>query len=301
MLCPNFTSNDSLLPLAQPSSLPVFSVFISLSPLMTLGLRHHIQKPKVPRPSSVSLHRSQVAHSIDTGHPLSPQHLWPLTSRPLLSSSLPQLKPALNSCKSAPSLPIPTSNAPSPRTFPNSLFPSTPPLLSAHSTPLPHHPHPHPTPSPPPCSLNPGEFGEVCRGRLKQAGRREMVVAIKTLKAGYTERQRRDFLAEASIMGQFDHPNVIRLEGVLTRSCPVLIITEFMENGALDSFLRVSLAGGACCNTSDREDYFPFVSKLRGTHTHTHTQTDIHNTSGLSECFTLCKTPRGAHLLSDRD
>ncbi|KAM9349056.1 ephrin type-B receptor 3 [Symphorus nematophorus] len=85
-----------------------------------------------------------------------------------------------------------------------------------------------------------GEFGEVCRGRLKQAGRREMVVAIKTLKAGYTERQRRDFLAEASIMGQFDHPNVIRLEGVLTRSCPVLIITEFMENGALDSFLRLN-------------------------------------------------------------
>ncbi|XP_063742634.1 ephrin type-B receptor 3 [Eleginops maclovinus] len=85
-----------------------------------------------------------------------------------------------------------------------------------------------------------GEFGEVCRGRLKQAGRREMVVAIKTLKAGYTERQRRDFLGEASIMGQFDHPNVIRLEGVLTRSCPVLIITEFMENGALDSFLRLN-------------------------------------------------------------
>ncbi|XP_061549717.1 ephrin type-B receptor 3 [Phycodurus eques] len=85
-----------------------------------------------------------------------------------------------------------------------------------------------------------GEFGEVCRGRLKLAGRREMVVAIKTLKAGYTERQRRDFLAEASIMGQFDHPNVIRLEGVLTRSCPVLIIAEFMENGALDSFLRLN-------------------------------------------------------------
>ncbi|XP_070775201.1 ephrin type-B receptor 3 isoform X2 [Enoplosus armatus] len=85
-----------------------------------------------------------------------------------------------------------------------------------------------------------GEFGEVCRGRLKQPGRREMVVAIKTLKAGYTERQRRDFLAEASIMGQFDHPNVIRMEGVLTRSCPVLIITEFMENGALDSFLRLN-------------------------------------------------------------
>uniref|UniRef100_A0A8C9WRI7 Ephrin type-B receptor 3 n=1 Tax=Scleropages formosus TaxID=113540 RepID=A0A8C9WRI7_SCLFO len=85
-----------------------------------------------------------------------------------------------------------------------------------------------------------GEFGEVCRGRLKQTGRREIIVAIKTLKAGYTERQRRDFLSEASIMGQFDHPNIIRLEGVVTKSRPVMIVTEFMENGALDSFLRLN-------------------------------------------------------------
>ncbi|XP_023686362.1 ephrin type-B receptor 3-like isoform X4 [Paramormyrops kingsleyae] len=85
-----------------------------------------------------------------------------------------------------------------------------------------------------------GEFGEVCRGRLKQPGRREIIVAIKTLKVGYTERQRRDFLSEASIMGQFDHPNIIRLEGVVTKSRPVMIVTEFMENGALDSFLRMN-------------------------------------------------------------
>ena len=40
-------------------------------------------------------------------------------------------------------------------------------------------------------------------------------------------------------MGQFDHPNVIRLEGVVTRSRPFMIITEYMENGSLDAFLRV--------------------------------------------------------------
>ncbi|MGH0182400.1 UNVERIFIED_CONTAM: hypothetical protein FKN15_009294 [Acipenser sinensis] len=85
-----------------------------------------------------------------------------------------------------------------------------------------------------------GEFGEVCRGRLKILGKKENYVAIKTLKGGYTEKQRRDFLSEASIMGQFDHPNIIRLEGVITNSCPVMIITEFMENGALDSFLRLN-------------------------------------------------------------
>jgi serine/threonine protein kinase len=91
-------------------------------------------------------------------------------------------------------------------------------------------------------SFPPGEFGEVYKGRLKPSGKRELYVAIKTLKAGYVEKQRRDFLSEASIMGQFDHPNIIRLEGVVTKSRPVMIITEFMENGALDSFLRVSAA-----------------------------------------------------------
>ena len=48
-------------------------------------------------------------------------------------------------------------------------------------------------------------------------GKREIYVAIKSLKAGYSDKQRRDFLSEASIMGQFDHPNIIRLEGVVTR------------------------------------------------------------------------------------
>ncbi|XP_064182889.1 ephrin type-A receptor 6-like isoform X1 [Anguilla rostrata] len=83
-----------------------------------------------------------------------------------------------------------------------------------------------------------GEFGEVCSGRLRCPGKREIPVAIKTLKGGYVERQRRDFLREASIMGQFDHPNIIRLEGVVTKSQPAMIVVEFMENGSLDSFLR---------------------------------------------------------------
>uniref|UniRef100_A0A3Q4H7Y1 Ephrin type-A receptor 7 n=1 Tax=Neolamprologus brichardi TaxID=32507 RepID=A0A3Q4H7Y1_NEOBR len=83
-----------------------------------------------------------------------------------------------------------------------------------------------------------GEFGEVCSGRLKLPGKRDVSVAIKTLKVGYTEKQRRDFLCEASIMGQFDHPNVVHLEGVVTRGKPVMIVIEYMENGSLDAFLR---------------------------------------------------------------
>lgn len=104
-----------------------------------------------------------------------------------------------------------------------------------------------------------GEFGEVCRGRLKIPGKKENYVAIKTLKGGYTDKQRRDFLSEASIMGQFQHPNIIHLEGVITASCPVMILTEFMENGALDSFLRVSAAQKAPAEARRRCRPFPLI------------------------------------------
>jgi ephrin-B len=67
-----------------------------------------------------------------------------------------------------------------------------------------------------------------------------MLVAIKTLKPGSSDKARSDFLTEASIMGQFEHPNVIFLQGVVTKATPVMIITEYMENGSLDTFLRAN-------------------------------------------------------------
>lgn len=76
--------------------------------------------------------------------------------------------------------------------------------------------------------------------KLPGSGLQDIDVAIKTLKAGSLDKARNDFLTEASIMGQFEHPNVIFLQGVVTKSNPVMIITEYMENGSLDTFLRVS-------------------------------------------------------------
>ncbi|XP_065141885.1 ephrin type-A receptor 2 [Paramisgurnus dabryanus] len=100
-----------------------------------------------------------------------------------------------------------------------------------------------------------GEFGEVYRGILKAPGRKETAVAIKTLKPGYTEKQRQDFLSEASIMGQFTHQNIIRLEGVVTKFKHAMIITEYMENGALDKYLR---------DHDDEMSSFQLVGMLRG-------------------------------------
>ncbi len=85
-----------------------------------------------------------------------------------------------------------------------------------------------------------GEFGDVCRGRLSVPDRNDMLVAIKTLKPGSADKAKIDFLTEASIMGQFEHPNVIFLQGVVTKANPIMIITEYMENGSLDTFLRAN-------------------------------------------------------------
>ena len=41
-------------------------------------------------------------------------------------------------------------------------------------------------------------------------------------------------------MGQFTHPNVVRLYGVVTKVDPIIIIMELVENGSLYHYLRVS-------------------------------------------------------------
>ncbi len=46
-------------------------------------------------------------------------------------------------------------------------------------------------------------------------------VAVKTLKEGATEEDKVKFLQEAAIMGQFLHPNVVKLHGVVTVGEPV--------------------------------------------------------------------------------
>lgn len=128
-------------------------------------------------------------------------------------------------------------------------------------------------------------------GVMKAPGRGEVTVAIKTLKLGYSEKQRQDFLSEASIMGQFSHPNIIRLEGVVTKcesrikqpftqviliNCVyvhlslnticlcfsvkhAMIVTEYMENGALDTYLKVGSSRTQITSTSHLFLFISFV------------------------------------------
>ena len=74
--------------------------------------------------------------------------------------------------------------------------------------------------------LGSGQFGTVKKG-VWQSPEGSVEVAVKQLKLGATEVDRVKFLQEAAIMGQFYHPNVVQLHGVITRDDPVsqLMIT----------------------------------------------------------------------------
>ena len=50
-----------------------------------------------------------------------------------------------------------------------------------------------------------------------------MEVAVKCLSVGASEDERVKFLQEAAIMGQFKHPNTIRMCGVITICEPVRV------------------------------------------------------------------------------
>ena len=74
--------------------------------------------------------------------------------------------------------------------------------------------------------LGSGQFGVVNRG-VWSVGDEEREVAVKSLADDSTEDKRIQFLQEAAIMGQFKHPNVLTLHGVLTDNDPVSKKTKF--------------------------------------------------------------------------
>ena len=71
-------------------------------------------------------------------------------------------------------------------------------------------------------SLGSGEFGNVYKALWSISGTTKDV-AVKTLKPGSSENDRVRFLQEAAIMGQFNHPYVVKLYGVVTIRDPVSV------------------------------------------------------------------------------
>ena len=83
--------------------------------------------------------------------------------------------------------------------------------------------------------LGSGEFGEVSKGMwASPVG--DLNVALKVVNKGIDIQSQTAFLQEAAILGQFSHPNILRLVGVVTLTAPNMIVTELMH-GELRHFL----------------------------------------------------------------
>lgn len=88
-----------------------------------------------------------------------------------------------------------------------------------------------------------GAFGQVAKGMaVGLANRKEnQLVAIKMLRKNATDENRQDLLAELNTMKKLEpHPNVIQLLGCVTKSDPIMGITEYVPYGDLLGYLRRS-------------------------------------------------------------
>ncbi|CAH0727470.1 unnamed protein product, partial [Brenthis ino] len=88
--------------------------------------------------------------------------------------------------------------------------------------------------------LGQGSFGMVYEGLAKGLvkGKPETRCAVKTVNEHATDRERIEFLNEASVMKAFDTFHVVRLLGVVSRGQPTLVVMELMEHGDLKTYLR---------------------------------------------------------------
>ncbi|CAL9707189.1 unnamed protein product [Knipowitschia caucasica] len=83
--------------------------------------------------------------------------------------------------------------------------------------------------------LGNGQFGVVKYGKLR--GQND--VAIKMIKEGSMSED--DFIEEAKIMMKLRHENLVQLYGVCTKQRPIYIVTEYLSNGCLLTYLKEGL------------------------------------------------------------
>uniref|UniRef100_A0A8C2KUS8 non-specific protein-tyrosine kinase n=1 Tax=Cyprinus carpio TaxID=7962 RepID=A0A8C2KUS8_CYPCA len=83
--------------------------------------------------------------------------------------------------------------------------------------------------------LGEGFFGEVHEGVYQKKNGEKVSVAVKTCKECAPD-VREKFLGEAVIMKNLDHPNIVRLIGVIEEE-PVWIVMELCQHGELGKYL----------------------------------------------------------------
>lgn len=86
--------------------------------------------------------------------------------------------------------------------------------------------------------LGHGNFGSVMKGTYILQSNKKIPVAVKTLKDEDIPGQKSEILGEADIMAKLDHPNIVRLIGVV-QSPMFMIAMELASQGPLQKYLKL--------------------------------------------------------------
>jgi serine/threonine protein kinase len=88
------------------------------------------------------------------------------------------------------------------------------------------------------CILGKGSYGTVSLGYMKNP---KNLIAIKVITKALVlnkEENRKLFDREIQNMGDFDHPNLVRLLDTMESSSNFYICTEYCENGSMNNYLK---------------------------------------------------------------
>ena len=98
-----------------------------------------------------------------------------------------------------------------------------------------------------------GQFGVVYRA-VYHTQRGDIPVAIKTLKETSDTDTKVAFMREAAILAQFQHPNVLRLIGVLTAQQPYMMVTELLKTELAELLLKFKVLLKANTTTNNNNN-----------------------------------------------
>ncbi|XP_059841419.1 protein-tyrosine kinase 2-beta isoform X2 [Hypanus sabinus] len=89
--------------------------------------------------------------------------------------------------------------------------------------------------------LGEGYFGQVYEGVYKTMRGEQLAVAVKTCKSDCTYETKEKFLVEGLIMQPLDHPNLVKLIGMIEEE-PAWLIMELCPYGELEGYLTTNKA-----------------------------------------------------------
>ncbi|CAD5111898.1 DgyrCDS1162 [Dimorphilus gyrociliatus] len=99
-----------------------------------------------------------------------------------------------------------------------------------------------------------GNFGDVYIGKYKKTNQE---VAIKTCRFDVPAEERARFLKEGLILSNYEHPKIVKFIGIAATRTPMMIVMEYVPNGALRDYLmkhydlKIKRLVRMCCDAAE--------------------------------------------------